>query len=208
MNIIFRLIALLFVALFISVNTYSDIGLNRAKYLEAGESRHNFKLYEAELKSLADEYGYELTKEVYSVESYNSDDQVFYDISLNGEKIIGLSFSNSSFLNPDTTIGRERFGVEMLQRNGDYDYELFVRIVNMFSGKKITEDFCREKSVKLKKDCENDLENVGKRDSYSIYKPCDLTFFQDWTYSYTITESCEMISFGGLTDNGTNNISQ
>lgn len=208
MSTMFRVIVLLFVSLFISVNTYSDIGLNRAKYLEAGESRHNFKLYEAELQLLADEYGYELTKEVYSVESYNPDDEVFYDISLNSEKIIGLSFSNSSLLNPDTTIGQECFSVAMYQENGDFDYGLFVRIVNMFSGKKVTEDFCREKSVELKKECENELKNEGKRDSYSIYRSCDLTFFQDWTYSYIITDSWDEISFVGLTDNGTNNATE
>lgn len=160
------------------------------------QSKKNFEIYEDLIFEIADRYGYEVEEEVFFPDT-NQDSYKYLYIEISNMEKITILMQNSAVYESET--GGESVNVDYsIARIGEaaFDTELFVELVNAVSGKKITEEVCKEflQAPSDKYPPERKLQ--GELISKAKY----FNFFQDWGLFYVLTyENEEILSFGGLT---------
>ena len=170
------------------------------KAIPKQESLENVEQYKQEIESIAEAADYEMF-----YESFEAGEE-FYMLELwtieNAEREIIEIYIN--FEQDEAGKVVERVDVSYdINETEDFDFDLFVDVVNVFSGKKITEEICSELIEDPKDKYSWEQEDLEYMDLL-IGRQKFLNFFEDWSLEYTVDkEQTETLSFWGLTEAST-----
>lgn len=164
----------------------------------------NIEWYEQQMHAITNNAGYKLKEEI----DENIDTSCYKNwmVKIDDTSEIWISVDFSTYESEETA---ERFDVvytieESKNPKESFELELFVDIVNVFSGKEIDAAFCEEflQDPKQKYTLEEEeLEYSALIDGKFRF----LNFFEDWAIEYSLDEEYnERLSFWGLTKASTN----
>lgn len=174
------------------------------KTVSVQESRENIERYKTEVEQIAEAAGYIVSYEVFE---QPSDDIVPEEWMIEIDKNVRISIYfefDEAAPNEVTERVSVWYVVEHSEEFGKkFDLELFVNIVNVFSGEKITTDTCAELIEDPKGEYSWEQEDL-EYSSLLIGKQKFLNFFEDWSLIYRVDkEHTERLEFWGLTEAST-----
>ena len=193
MKIKFRVI----ISILLSIIFLTGCGV---KTVAVQESLENIERYKTEVEQIVKSSGCDMSYENTGIDA----DDIFAEewiIEINENERININFE---FDETETDEVVERVSVWYVVEHSEefgkkFDLELFVNIVNVFSGKKITTDTCAELIEDPKGEYSWEQEDL-EYSSLLIGKQKFLNFFEDWSLIYRVDkEHTERLEFWGLT---------
>ena len=174
------------------------------KHQTAKQSLNNFVAYGEEVSNIADQYNMSVVP--YIEDNYKPEDPyIAYQISVSDQSSIIIEFSFDAVGNK----GVESFTVNYKNENigllrTQFNTELFIDIVNAFSGHDIKQDALS--SFLDASEEQYSIEKFGwhKQDNELIHKVMMLDFFENRSIWYRLTDdNTEQLTFSGLTKRST-----
>lgn len=174
------------------------------KKLTVEESKTNFSDYYSEIEKVAEKHNVSLAR-VYDSTIEDKDSYLDLNILIDDNEKIYMRLINSAI---DSEKGVETFTLEYTIENGDdinaFDTDLFVELINVVSGKSISEEQCIDFLLASEQQYAAEDYGLSKSEDMISYKCYPLNFEFDWTMYYKLYQNnTEVLEFGGLTKQST-----
>ncbi|MDP4119709.1 MAG: hypothetical protein Q8876_01450 [Bacillota bacterium] len=174
-----------------------NLGGCNVKSISLEQSQKNFVYYKNQLKTIVSAYHLKISE----LPTEKVEDGLYQSflITINNTQNITVNLSNNA--------SKDRKGcedAEFIYKNTknkkSFDLTLFIKIVNVLSGKEITKDYC----AKFLSDPEGkhspERYGIDKDENKKIFKYDFLNFGEDWSIGYSLyNDGTEDLTFWGLT---------